>query len=385
VIKIIDRSKCCGCTACFSVCPQKAINMFTDEEGFLYPKVDQSKCIECQICDHVCKFQVRLSEEKNDDWVETIAYAAKNKSKEILAKSTSGGIFTALSDYVLKEGGSVFGAAFDQLFRVHHIRALTSEQRDQMRGSKYVQSDMESIFEQVKSDLKNGKKVLFTGTPCQVDGLYGFLRGHTNGLYTCDLICHGTPSPMVWNSHVSFISKLKRSKLKEYHFRPKDWTWHVHNEKAIFYNGKVYHSTGYANMFRNLYYSGLIMRPSCYRCPYSKLKRYSDITIADCRGIDKVLSDIASDEGVSLVIINSKIGAELFSAIDQSIESYPINIIDVIQPPLKKPCNINPRRDEFWSIYRKKGYRAAINKMYGRFFNLKNIIRNILKKRGKHN
>lgn len=377
MIKIMNPSECCGCTACFSTCPQQAISMNVDEKGFLYPSVNFKKCIDCHLCEKVCQFNKQ--KDNNSSVSQLKAYATKHLSKEVLNASTSGGMFTALSDYILENCGSVFGAAFDDSFRVHHIRAVSADGRDKMRGSKYVQSDMGNIFSQVKSDLLDGKKVLFSGTPCQVDGLKAYLKGNIEGLYTCDLICHGTPSPKVWDEHVKFISKRNRSNLLKYYFRPKDWSWHVHNEKAVFNNGKVYCSTGYSNMFRGLYYSGLIMRPSCYRCPYSSLNRCADITIADCRGIDKILPNINSNEGVSLVIVNTQKGTNLFSFVADKIESFSININDVLQPPLQHPCKVNQKSDEFWHVLNKSGYATAIHKMFGRFYNLKYNIKKLLK------
>ena len=369
-----NESTCYGCRACEHICPQKAITMKPNEEGFLYPTLDEAICMKCGLCSQVCP----------NDNVTTVfrkplkVFAAQYKQQDVLDNSSSGGIFSAVADYVLENNGSVAGCVFDDNFTAIHVVSQDHDTVAKMRGSKYVQSDMENSYSSVKEDLLTGKKVLFTGTPCQVDGLKSYLGGNTEDLYTCDLICHGVPSPKVWSAHIGFIEKLNKSKLSRYFFRPKDWSWHIHNEKAIFKNGKTFCSTGYSNMFRCLYYSGLIMRPSCYKCQYSDVNRCSDITIADCRGVDRILSLLNSDEGVSLVLVNTPRGAELFSAVAKNTEYYPININDVLQPPLQHPCVKNRRREEFWNLFLSKGYTSAIYRIYGRFYNIKyNIKKNI--------
>lgn len=372
-----NKSNCCGCTACFSICPKNAISVNADDEGFLYPTVDMDKCVNCNLCDSVCAFSNRKNDNKFD--VPT-AYAAKHKSLAVLNESASGGMFTALSDYVLKQNGVVYGAAFDSDFNVVHCRADNYSDRDRMRGSKYVQSNTIGIFEQIESDLKSGKKVLFTGTPCQVDAVKAYLKRDYENLFCCDLICFGTSSPLLWKSYVEFLERIKCSKLIEYKFRPKNWGWYQHNQLSVFENGKQYHSCAKSNLYIELYYSRLIMRPSCHNCKYTNLNRPSDITIADCRGVDKVISDFGAYDGASLVLINSDKGKEIFDNIKSDLVFYSVNVNDLLQPPLKAPSKPNGKRALFFKTFRASGLKKAVLTVWGRFYFIKQAIKKILHK-----
>lgn len=234
MIQIEHKQNCAGCTSCMASCPKNAITMEKDGWGFQYPSIDMKKCVNCGLCDKVCPF-VQSSSAKLP--IQEV-YAVKHRDAEILKESTSGGIFTAISDYVLEQGGVVYGAAFDENMVVRHMRATTPEQRNRMRGSKYVQSDMGDIFTQVKQDIIKKKKVLFTGTPCQVAGLKNFLKNATDGLICLDLICHGVPSPVIYKEHLNFLSEKMKMNVLDYKFRPKDWGWHIHRE--IVYGEKRY-------------------------------------------------------------------------------------------------------------------------------------------------
>ena len=375
MIVIEDKKKCAGCTACAVSCPCKAIDMEEDEYGFYYPVVHQELCIDCGICHKVCPFNKETSSPIKQE-----TYAVKHKDKQVLANSTSGGLFTALSDYVLQSGGVVYGAAFDENMVVRHMRAENKLERDRMRGSKYVQSDLDNIFQLVKQDLKN-RNVLFTGTPCQIAGLKNFLRGREERLICCDLICHGVPSPLVFSEHLKLLKKKIKSKIIDYKFRPKKWGWHIHKEMIVCDNGKEYHSTSLIDMWKNLYYSRIITRPSCANCRWSNLDRCGDITIGDCRGIDKIESDLKSDEGVSLVIVNTQVGAEIFEKLKKDLECKQLNIQHVLQPPLCSPSKENPSQDSFFTTYKKYGYKKAIIQYYGRLYPLKYYVKKWLKKK----
>lgn len=365
---------CTGCTACAMSCPRNAIVMKADGEGFLYPETDASLCVDCGLCQRICPRNLSPVTGKRIS-----CFAVQHKEAAVLERSTSGGMFTALSDQVLAEKGTVYGATFDETFRVVHIRAENREQRDRCRGSKYVQSDLTDVFHKVKADLEQKRTVLFTGTPCQVDGLRAYLGKDHPNLVLCDLVCHGVTSPMIWKEHVRLLEKLNRAKLADYQFRPKDWGWAVHNEKSIFTNGKQYHSNAYTTAYSQLYYSRLIHRPSCHACPYAQTERVSDVTIADCRGVEKTQSRINTHEGVSLVLINSEKGMTLFSKVRKDLITEPLKIYDVMQPPLREPSQRNPKRESFWKAYHQKGYWQAFKSIYGQFYVLKYYIKKLLK------
>ena len=374
MIQIANKQSCSGCTACMAVCPKNAISMVSDDKGFLYPLVDLEKCINCGLCEKTCPFEKTVNEPK-----ERVAYAVKHKDISVLKESTSGGIFTAVSDYVLQQGGIVYGAALDENMIVKHTRAVTAEERNKMRGSKYVQSDLGDVFRLVKNDLFNNKLVLFTGTPCQIAGLRSYLGNKCDGLICLDLICHGVPSPMIFKEHIFFLSKKLKTKILDYKFRPKKWGWHVHRE-LVCGEKKEYHSTPYLDLWKNLYYSRVCTRPSCNNCPFSNLNRVGDITIGDCRGIDNVYSDFGSYEGVTLAIVNTKKGKEVFEKISDTIKYEPLNIEDVMQPPLKQSSKSNEYFEEFFNYYNSYGYEKTIKKYYGRMYPLKYYIKKLIKR-----
>ena len=283
-----------------------------------------------------------------------------------------------MSDYVLEQGGVVYGASFDEDFVIKHSRAENKEQRDSMCGSKYVQSDIRGIFTNIKNDLNDGKLVLFTGTPCQSDGLKKFLGKHPENLIISDLICYGVPSPMVWKDYVNFICKINRSALKEHYFRAYEYGWKEHIALSVFKNGKRYTGNAYSNLFTALYYSKLVLRPSCYGCPYTSTSRVGDITIADCRGIEKVLPDFECENGASLVLVNTQKGKEFYDKITEAFYSEDINLEGVMQPPLKGPAKQSARREQFWDVYLNKGFKAAIYWNFGRLYSLKQRVKKLI-------
>lgn len=374
MIHIIEKQRCAGCTACMAACPKNAISMIVDEKGFGYPSVDSEKCVDCGLCDKVCPF-----DKPSVEAPERSAYAVKHKDKGVLMESTSGGIFTAISDHVLEHGGVVYGAALDENIVVRHIRATTAEERNQMRGSKYVQSDLGDTFRQVKSDLAEEKLVLFTGTPCQIAGLRSYLKNKCDGLICVDLICYGVPSPMIYKEHIDLLSKKLRTKITDYKFRPKKWGWHssIH---LVYGEKKTYYSTPYTDLWKNLYYSRIIMRASCNNCPYSNLNRVGDITIGDCQGIDKVNADFGSYEGVTLAIVNTQKGKEVFESISDTVTYESLNIEDVMQPPLKQSSKPNKLSERFFDNYRRHGYKKAVMIQYGKLYPLKYYIKKRLKR-----
>jgi NAD-dependent dihydropyrimidine dehydrogenase PreA subunit len=316
-----EKKDCCGCTACMSACPKNAIAMQPDEEGFLYPKIDESRCVQCHICERVCPLNHKVDSDQN---FEQQIYAAKHLDSQIVESSSSGGAFTAISDYVLSQGGIVYGACFDSEFKVCHKRTTTKRERDLLKGSKYVQSDLGQTFSQVKQDLEQGETVLFTGTPCQNAGLLRFLRQknvNIKNLFCCDFICHGVPSPLLWKEYVNFLQDRFQDKLMNFSFRDKTHGWAPLRTRAIF---QKFCDTKHCNnnySFLNLYSSLYIVRPSCFACPYTRYKRVSDITVADFWNIEKSNPDMDDNRGTSLVLVNSQKGAFLFSNAQKDLKT----------------------------------------------------------------
>ena len=237
MIQITDKSDCCGCTACASICAHDAITMKPDPLGFLYPVVDISKCVDCGLCEKVCQFNNHYDTSLNLE--KPIAYAARHKDMDKIMKSRSGAAFIAISDYILEKGGVVYGAGYKDHFRVAHKRATTKEERDEFRGSKYVQSDLTGVFKQVKEDLKRGLTVLFSGTPCQTSGLSSYIgRRLRENLFLVDIVCHGVPGPYIWRDYLAYIEKKHGSRVVKVNFRDKEiYGWKAHKETFEFVGG----------------------------------------------------------------------------------------------------------------------------------------------------
>lgn len=377
MISVFDKKdECCGCTACKNICPTKAIDMIPDEEGFLYPEINQELCIDCGLCRSLCAFQNEYNTYSNLGTPKV--YAAKHKDKNVRMNSSSGGAFTAISDYVLGNKGIVFGVAFDENMNAVHRRANTSEERDKFKGSKYVQSDLKSTYKEIKQLLEEDIQVLFTGTPCQTAGLNKFLGGHnTKKLILCDIVCHGTPSPLMWRDHIEYLEKKEKSKVANYYCRHKVKGWHTHTEMVIYNNGKKDYKSTISQKHKTLFYSHNILRPSCHNCKYTNLIRPSDVTIADFWGIEKYMPDFDDNKGVSLVLVNTEKGEQIFKDITKSLIIRESNIKDCMQRPLKEPSKPSQSRVEFWEDYKTHGYDYIIEKYAG--YNLKSIIKQNIK------
>lgn len=378
MISVFDKKEnCCGCTACKSICPTKAIKMFSNEEGFLYPQIDQSLCIDCGLCRKVCPFINQVDTSEN--YSEPIVYAVKHKNNNIRKTSTSGGVYTAISDYSLKNSGSVYGAKFDDNFNVIHSKATTHEGREKFKGSKYVQSDLKDIFKDIQYELNNGKDVLFTGTGCQAAGLKNFLnKTHTKSekLIVNDIICHGTPSPLLWKDYLNFIQV--DNKLVDYSFRYKEKGWRGYNVKAQFENGKVEINTLRLKSFTVLFGSDMALRPSCYNCPFANIKRPSDIMIGDFWGIEKTIPEIDDNKGISLVLISTPKGKAVYDKIRGELEDWESDIKACLQPNLIKPTKMPDKREEFWHDYFEKGFDFVAKKYGG--INVQSIVKNNLRR-----
>lgn len=377
MISVFDKKEdCCGCTACESICPTKAIKMIPDKEGFVYPDINQELCIDCGRCRKVCPFQNKI--DVDDKLDESLVYAVKHKDLEIRMQSASGGVYTAISNITLDKSGLVYGVKYDENFKVVHSKAANSDERDEFRGSKYIQSDLKDIFISVQNELKSGQSVLFTGTGCQVAGLRKFLTDtNTNidGLLINDIICHGTPSPLLWDYYLQFIQK--NSKLNSYTFRFKDKGWRGYNVKAEYENGKFKVNSADIKVYKNLFSSNLALRPSCYNCKFANLDRKSDLMIGDFWGIEKIIPEIDDDRGISLVLVNTSKGKIIFDKIKGDLEVWESNTTDCLQSNLVRPTKIPQNRDVFWQEYYDNGFEYIAKKYAG--YNLKSIVKRNLK------
>lgn len=352
---------CTGCTVCEKSCPKGAIQMKPNNEGFLYPEISEELCVECGICAKKCPSNNLPEQERLE---EPQIFAAKLKDDDALLKSASGGMFTALSDYVLDMGGTVYGAVFDKDFNVHHIKAETKEDRDRMRGSKYTQSSLLDTLTSIKSDLENGRKVLFTGTGCQCAGVRRFLEGtDCTNLFVADLICEGTPSPRVFKDYLKYIAKKHKDKVLDVKFRDKvnGWTGQTMSVKM---ENSTYYKSSKHDAFYELFFRNVILRPSCHNCPYATMDRQGDVTIGDFWGIDKINPDFMDDKGVSLLIVNTEKGKALLGDIKDMLHLSAQTLEDAKkrQKNLYRPSPKSARREEFWQNYEKKGIKFVLKK-----------------------
>ena len=358
MIRLRNKNRCSGCTACANSCPHQAIRMQPDRLGFCYPVVDEAVCTDCGICEAVCPFHPSA-----EDIDLPLPYAVRHRDMQQVAVSQSGAAFIALSDWVLEQGGIVYGVGYAEGFRVVHKRAVTSEERDEFRGSKYVQSDLNNVFKQVKQDLKAGKAVLFSGTPCQTAGLNAYIgKQLRSNLYLVDIVCHGVPAPYIWRDYLVYLERKYKNKIVKVDFRNKQlFGWHDHRETFVFSDGKM----KCEKSFTYLFYKHIIFRKSCSNCPFTNFNRPSDITIADFWGWDKVDFKLNSDDkGISLILINTNKGKHTFEKIQNNINFVEIDLKNCSQPNLEHPSEPHPLRDKFEKDYIKHGFKYILKK-YG--------------------
>lgn len=317
MIVIKDKSKCSGCHACMSVCPKSAIEMKSDDEGFLYPFVDKEKCVDCGLCEKACQAINPIVSTRNPK-----AYACYNTDEDIRIQSSSGGIFTAIAKWIISQNGVVFGAGFDDNLNVVHMEIDNEKDLSKLRGSKYVQSVIGNNFTKAKEYLDAGRIVLFTGTPCQIDGFLHYLKKDYPNLYTQDLICHGVPSSKVWKKYLEFQEHRFNEKIKSNpnpQFRNKRISWTSYSQVLFFENDKEYVENSKNDLYINAFLSNVSLRPSCYNCHSKTLNRNSDITLADLWGCRNIVPEMFDDKGTSFVMINSEKGKEIFKIISNQL------------------------------------------------------------------
>lgn len=335
--------------------------MQPDSMGFLYPKVDSSRCVECGKCETVCSFSENYDISLN--LPEPIAYGARQHDLQEVIRSRSGAVFAVLSDYILDNGGVVYGAGYAEHFRVVHKRAETKALRDEFRGSKYVQSDMNTVFRQVRQDLKNGRTVLFSGTPCQTSGLNSYVgKKLRKGLVLVDLICHGTPSPYVWRDYLAYQEKKYGVSARDVDFRDKvSFGWSAHRESIFLDNDRRINPDWYSKTFCKR----IMFRPSCSICHFCNLRRPSDITLGDFWGWQKQDSDINKDDlGLNLVLVNTEMGKQCFEAIKDKLQIIPADKENYLQPNLIHPSVFHPSSKHFEKDYVKHGFTYVYNNPY---------------------
>lgn len=316
--ELASRLECTGCTACASACPNQCINMTENQEGFLYPEIDSSKCIECSLCVRSCPICSQLPIPVQ----ETIAYAAYTKSSELRKESSSGGIFSELALAVMEQGGVVFGVAYSEQFEVNHICVESADELYRLRGAKYTQSSLEGIFSKVKSYLKQKRRVLFSGTPCQVAGLKAFLKTEDALLLCVDFVCHGVPSPAVWQSYVKYRSKVDNNGEMplSIDMRSKESGWSYYRYSNVFrYEQKQWRSTSGDNLYMKIFVGDYINRLSCSNCQAKGYNRMSDITLGDFWGVWDIEPEMDDNKGTSLVLVHTQAAKSILEQFSDQI------------------------------------------------------------------
>ena len=355
--------ECCGCTACANICPKNCIRMTADNEGFLYPYIQEENCVNCSLCEKVCPI---LSEKMLVDNDKKQALAVVHQDQEILMNSSSGGLFTALANTVIAAGGCVFGAAFAADFgRTHHIMAENPEELAALRGSKYMQSDLDDCYPAVRKELSRNRWVLFTGTPCQVSGLKAFLGMDYDKLICIDVICHGTPSSMLWQRYLKNIEEMLGDKAAAVSFRDKTNGWREFGLKITGDNEEIYFSSLHKDSYLRMFLKNLCLRESCYHCRVKEKGIFSDITMGDLWGVERVLPEIDSSRGVSLALIHTEKGTMLFERAEGGMHAFSVDYEQallynpVISDSVKRP----PERERFFSDL----HRLSWNKLERRY------------------
>lgn len=377
MLKIQDKSLCCGCADCATACPKGAISMQPDEEGFLYPHVNPATCVNCGLCEKVCPvLHPPLLP------AAPAAYAAKINDTDILGKSSSGGMFSALALPILKQGGVVFGAGFDKNWNVCHQSAETLGELDKLRRSKYVQSNIGTTFRQAKQFLDADRPVLFTGTPCQIAGLKNYLGKEYKNLLTADIICHGVPSPAVWQKFLA--ENFSDTPITAVDFRDKTIGWDA-SYLSVTRKGEKFPSLpGFFRPFKKLFFarkgflfrslfrlsfsiSNLYERPSCHHCQMKRTHRASDFTMGDLWGIQQICAHFYDKKGVSVLFVNTPKGQHIFEQIQASLAYEPVPFQQVIKynPYYAASVPEHPKRAEFFARYQTEPLNKLVPALLG--------------------
>ena len=364
---ICPIEKCTGCGACFEVCAHSAINMIPDAEGFLRPIIDSKLCVGCGLCQVTCPVNTPFTGKMNKPLK---VYSGWSLDEDIRINSSSGGAFTEIAKLTLQKGGVVFGVAMDENVCARHIYVEDTKDLYRLRGSKYVQSVIGDSYKQAKKFLLQGREVLFSGTPCQIAGFRNFLRKDYDNLITIDLICHGVPSPKVFNDYKTYIESIINEKVTDVKFRCKKSSWIFFNmgiNPHVEKNGNINYSyigNYYADPYIRVFLRDNILRPNCYQCLYASIERVGDFTIADWWGY-KSVSDKDKDfdkKGVSLLMCNTNKAVSMVNCLDMDLRERTIEEALNTNSSLKCSFPMPATRTAFWNDYTKMDFNKMVKK-----------------------
>lgn len=362
--KLCDTINCSGCHACYSICPTKSVIMAASTEGFLYPEINTETCVECGLCESVCP----LLNKKEIIKTETTAFAARSTETSFLDSSSSGGIFFHIAKSFIENGGVVFGAAFDANFKVIHKSVSETEDIIELQGSKYVQSEIGDTYREAKKLLDFGTPVLFTGTPCQIEGLYFYLNKDYDNLYTQDLICHGVPSPKIWDIYLKYRESKADSKAKKIFFRDKRFGWEKFSLLLSFSNNTEYSKVLFDDSYLRGFVANLYLRTSCHNCNAKGINRRADITLADFWGIGNVVPDMYNEKGTSLILVHSKKGERLIGSISNCATLVSCDVSEAVKYNSAAVESVQPHkeRNEFFNKVNAENFDELIQRLLKR-------------------
>ncbi len=367
---------CSGCSACASICPKNCISMKENDEGFLYPIVDKGRCVNCGLCEKVCPI---LHTSHGSDLHE--AYGAITYDNDILLHSSSGGIFSELASFVIAKGGVAFGVAFTEDFRsVRHIMVESNKELSTLRGSKYIQSNIGITFHEAKEQLDKGRCVLFSGTPCQIAGLKNYLGKEYENLLLVDIICHGTPSPALWDRYLTAVETQMGGSARYVSFRHKEHGWRKFGMELPFETGKRYFKELGEDPFLTIFLKNYCLRESCYDCRVKKAGSAADITIGDFWGVEHVAPEIDNSMGVSLALVHTEKGKEYYKSVSKHMKTIQTDYDSAIAYNSAMDHSVNrPKdRDRFFTDMNHMAWEKLVKKYTT--VSLKVRIRKILSK-----
>lgn len=356
-MQVENKNNCTGCGACFNDCPTKAITMAWNKNGFYTPHLDSEKCVNCGLCEKVCP----LDKYKSQNIEQPQVLAFQNCDKETLFKCASGGAFASLAKLIIEQGGIVYGVVYDDDMKVCHTKAENIEDLEKMYSSKYVQSDTRDTFIQAKSDLDNGKTVLFSGTPCQIAGLKSFLRKNYENLLTIDLVCHGVPSPKVFEM---YKKEYIEQSLCNINFRDKSRGWNPYCVSIETRENK-YIGKASKNDFIRIFLSDLITNNACYNCQFNKLPRVADLSLGDFWGVDKYDQSMNDNKGLSIILVNSEKGQSWFNQIKKQglCKEIPLDFVIKNNPNICGSSKPHAKRESFFEdINNGKSLKVCVKK-----------------------